>query len=292
MHGIKRKVRRLGRRYWAKLWKLRFLVNNLSASKEKPDLDAYLQRLFFILGAGRSGTQMLSGLLNLDSKAMVLHEPRFLEDRATRNLARKSRAAAIDYVGRYVYADICKAVRDSNCSEYGEVSGTLRYHVDALLTVFKNADFFILARDGRDVVRSIMGFDFYTETSDIDGDTAPLPGDPHHQTWKEYNRFEKVCWLWADSYVELLKYLPSDRIVLFEKIISDYSYCDAKLMQRLGIEVTRDEWSAYMSHKSPNARILHSYPHWKDWSPEDMHSFDSICGAVMQQLGYNYHWQT
>ena len=267
-------------------------MHNLFAGNEKTDLESHLQRLFFILGAGRSGTQMLSGLLNLDAKAMVLHEPRFLEDRATRNLARKSKLDAIDYVGSYLYSNICDAVRDRNCSVYGEVSGTLRYHVEALLTVFKDADFFILARDGRDVVRSIMSFDFYTETSDPDGDTAPLPGDPHYLNWGGYGRFERVCWLWADSYVELLKYLPPDQIVFFEKMISDYDYCDKKLLQKLGIEVTRDEWAGYMSRKSPNARKFHSYPHWKDWRPEDRDSFDTICGAVMEQLGYHYHWET
>ena len=219
-----------------------------------------------------------------------MHEPRILEDRYTRNLSRESQAASMSYVRSYVYRNVQLALKHQNETLYGEVSGTLRYHVPALLSVFKDADFFIIARDGRDVVRSIMSFDFYTGTSDTDGDTMPLPGDPHYAGWKQYNRFEKVCWLWADSYQELLKYLPRESIVLFEKIISDYRYCDEKLLQKLGIEIALDQWSAYMSRKSPNARQRHPYPHWKDWSPEEKSSFDAICGSVMQQLGYDYSW--
>jgi hypothetical protein len=207
-------------------------------------------------------------------------------------LARKSELNFYEYLFDFRKHLIFKELRKhKDVKSYGEVTGTLRYHATGLKGVFLEGQILILARDGRDVVRSIMQHDFYTETSVKDGDTSPLPQQGYFDDWEEMSRFEKVCWLWADSYTNLLESVPESKVINFEKIINDFDYCNEQVFSFLGIQIGYQEWEKYLSKKSNNAIKIHEFPHWKDWSQKNRDDFDQICGSVMNKLGYEYNWQ-
>jgi len=283
-------LRYKGRKAWSHMWKLRYKYNILAFDKDKINRDFKEQKLFFILGSGRSGTQLLSGLLNSSNSALVLHEPQLFEDRLTRNASRENMSSSLDYISTFRKLSIYNSIIRSKKSVYGEVTGTLRYHILAIKEVFPSAQLFILARDGRDVVRSIMGYNFYTSNSDIDGDTSPLPGSELNTNWINMSRFQKICWLWADSYKVLLDNINTEKIIHFEKIINDYEYFNNTILAKLDITVDKKTWNNFVEKKSNNASKTYSYPQWKEWSQEDRNSFDSICGDIMKKIGYDYHW--
>lgn len=287
------RVRRYFRIQWAKSWTVRTKFYDLFYDQVEIDELLAAKNKFFVLGSGRSGTQMLSGLLNLNQSVLVLHEPAFFEDRVTRNAVRKKELDIYEYLfkfRKYLIYDRLRKNDAVSIDTYGEVTGTLRYHVAGLSEVFPDAKMLILARDGRDVVRSIMQHDFYTKTSVKDGDTAPLPRSKYFDNWNEMSRFEKVCWLWADSYESLLEFIPASKIIYFEKIIKDFNYCNEHVFPNINIKITSKDWEKYLSKKSVNAISEHHFPHWKHWDQEKRDDFDRICGSIMNRLGYEYKW--
>jgi len=285
------RVQQYYRNQWANQWKSRKIIYNWLDRTAENDALLESKKKFFVLGSGRSGTQMLSGLLNLDHSVLVLHEPAFFEDRVTRNTVRYGKLNVREYLIGFRKHLIAHRIRKSEqVKTYGEVTGTLRYHAAGIKEVFPDAKMLILTRDGRDVVRSIMQHDFYTETSVKDGDTSPLFGKQYFNTWEGMSRFEKVCWLWADSYESLLRLIPETKIIYFEKIIEDFDYCNNQVFSFLDIQISHEQWQKYLSKKSINAINHHKFSHWKDWSQKNRDDFDRICGPVMNRLGYKYKW--
>ena len=242
---------------------------------------------FFILGAGRSGTQMLSGLLNKSRYAMVLHEPNRHDDRNQYIQSRENPDYALGYVAQFRKYQILNRIEIQPPVIYGEVTGTLRYSARALQEVFSNAKFLILVRDGRDVVRSIMGMKtFYRKGSRPFHRIMPLHDDPCYELWANMSRFEKTCWLWANSYSLLLESIPATAVIQLERIVKEYDYFRERILVPLDLSITFEQWQESVKRKSKNATRIYTFPQWKDWSVEYSRSFSKICGEMMTKLGY------
>ena len=125
----------------------------------------YSTKLFFMLGSGRSGTQLISTLLNEADNAFVFHEPNALEDRSVLKSIYKDRHTAERYFNNYRKYEIYRRILKYDCNIYGEITGMLRYSVNQLKQTYPDARFFILARDGRNVIRSIYKWNFYKNYS-------------------------------------------------------------------------------------------------------------------------------
>jgi hypothetical protein len=277
---------------WAKMWRLRGLAYRISHSDREVDSLLAKTKLFFILGTGRSGTQMLSGLLNKSEKALVVHEPNRHEDRNLYTEIRQNSALAVQYLNEFRRYGIYRRIMASMPQIYGEVTGTLRYHCAALKEVFPHVRLFLLVRDGRDVVRSVMNMKrFYKKGSKKFHSLGPLESDHFHEQWHAMSRFEKICWAWADTNRVLLEIIPDD-VVYFERVISDYDYTKQRLFEPLGLSISFEQWRESAKHKSKNATKVHTFPHWKDWRTREEESFDRICGQMMIELGYEYNVQS
>jgi hypothetical protein len=173
---------------------------------------------------------------------------------------------------------------------YGEVTGTLRYHCFAMKKVFPNAELLMACRDGREVVRSVMGMPHYTEGSKGAFNITPSPDESIAKQWPNMDRFEKICWSWAHSYRVLLECIPPHKIVHFEQIIKDYDYFLEKVVKPTDIFISQEKWGRKFDEKSKNSSQTFIFPRWKEWNQKEKESFDRICGEVMHQLGYDYHW--
>ncbi len=267
-------------------WKIRGSMERLVLGEKK--VDDYLARinLFFLIGSGRCGTLFVSSLLNLDKGATVRHEPHPHPDLDSRTRARREPAFADYYIEHYrkyvIYRDIVNTQRPI----YGEVSSPLRCLGAALHKSFPHAHMMILARDGRDTVRSAMNRQLGRRPGVGHDPVRPLPGDPFKERWDSLSPFERACWWWMDSYRMLLDHLPQQPILQFEKTLRDYDYLKANVLDPIGLKISQETWAAHKARPSKNSATEYRVPHWREWTDAEKKFFDDTCGETMERLGY------
>lgn len=261
------RVRREVRFVWGRQWKLRslFVPNRLRCAAESY-LHEHADKMFFVFGTGRSGTQLLTDMLSLNGEASVYHEPNFGADVGTMDILRREHWLVLDYWRKFRSLEVYsrwKSVPEGRL--YGEVNGTIRYQAPAIREMYPKAKLFLVSRDGRGVVRSVMGWpQFYSPSSKGAYAIEPLKGDPYFRRWHAMTRFEKICWAWMDTNELLMRTIPQDRWLQLEKIASDYEYCKGHLIDPLGIHLSYDDWQQHVSKKSRNATRSYAFPAWEE----------------------------
>lgn len=273
-------------------WKLRrapaYALSRVRHRRAADALRARGDRFFVVHGAGRSGTQLITALIDAAAKAKVFHEPDFHDDvRVMPAIHRDSTQAEI-YWRRFRAARIlARWEADQQAELYGEVTGMIRHHASVVTKQFPEAQQFLLSRHPSGFVRSLMGWaQFYSAESVGAYALAPLPGEDLHEDWPRLTRFEKCCWAWHDTYSRLLQDIDASRYLLLEDIAVDYSAFKDKLDTPLGLGLDHATWQAVVSQPSPNSTKTYEFPAYGDWSPEQKAAFARICGSTMEALGY------
>ena len=262
------------------------------SAEEKQKAQAFLEskqeHMVFVLGAGRSGTQWLCDLLGSVKNAAFYHEPNFRDDVATMDQLRRDPVLAQEYWREFRSVEVYKRWREQpGALHYGEVNGTIRYHAPAIRALYPRAKCFLLARDGRAFVRSVMGFpEFYGARSYGAYALAPLRGDPLESGWSGLSRFEKICWGWRDTYEFLIATNPPHTWLLFERLLSDFDYFQARLTSAIDVPIAPGRWRSGTSKQSRNSTTAHAFPDWEQWSRGQQEAFVRICGETMTKLGY------
>lgn len=286
---LRRAARRRVAHEWGLAWPMR---SRFISDDEKREAGAFLEsrqeQMVFVLGAGRSGTQWLCELLRATAGPAIYHEPNFREDVATMDQLRRDPSLAQRYWREYRGVEVYRRWRaQPEARHYGEVNGTIRYQAPAIRALYPRAKNFLLARDGRGFVRSVMGFpEFYGTSKYPAYALEPLPGDPLLPLWPSLDRFEKVCWAWRDTYEFLIASNPPSQWLLLERLVSNYDYFQARLAGAIGVAVSRETWRGGAERKSDNSTAEHAFPAWDDWGRERQASFVRICGDTMTRLGY------
>ncbi len=238
--------------------------------------------IFFILAIGRSGTNFFSQLLNKSKNAYIVHEPVRSDFRAYSE-AFFSEKKAYKYFKTFRRKEIYLRAKLKNKEIYGEVNSVIRRHCKAIRKSFPNASLFHLVRDGRDVIRSMTARKTMTSEDPNTKSIRPTKDSPWYDKWVSMSRFEKLCWYWDVENRYLHENI--DTIIYFEKLISDYEYFNKNLLVPLNLEISKDIWEKEV--KSPkNITKQHTIPHWNDWDPKKLESFNKICGETMKNLGY------
>lgn len=240
------------------------------------------KNIFFILAIGRSGTNFFSQLLDRSKNAYIVHEPVRSDFRAYKE-AFFSEGKAYRYFKNFRKKEIYLRAKLKNATVYGEVNSVIRRHCNAIKKVFPEAKIFHLVRDGRDVVRSMMARKTMTSEDPNTKTIEPIKEDPWFSKWEDMNRFERLCWYWDIENRYLHENI--DITIYFEKLISDYEYFNEILLEPLKLQIPKDIWEEEV--KSPkNITKKHTFPHWSEWDPEKLESFNKICGETMKNLGY------
>ena len=254
-------------------------------------------RYFFVLALGRSGTQMLSGLLGLDPNARVEHEPHRYDPK----IVGLRRFGQLDTVLHGLltqrFAEV--AGKRSDTSVYGETNSYLRYEAEWLR---RNLDATVvhLSRDGREFVRSAYPRVVYT-AAEAQLPILPCDSDPCAGRWSEMTRFEKLCWYWSHTN-EMLR-ATVELHVRMEDVVSDYGYFKRKLLGPLDLSVSEDSWRQFVS-RPKNTSSMYRRRRWirgwvkpevevhppigrpSSWTTEMHAQFEEICGPTMKKLGY------
>lgn len=260
------------------------IVTQVRCSTGRREIDNFLRakNVFFVLGVGRSGTKFLAKLLDQDETATVLHEPVRADFQAV-VAAHESGESASRYISGFRKKKIYCLARARGTRTYGEVNSALRFHARALGESIPDVKLMHLARDGRDVVRSIMGRGHYTDDRIGHHSISPTEDDPLFRAWDDMTRFERVCWLWADGNRRVREQVA--QLVRFEDLTSDYAFFRENVADPLSVIVSREAWADAV-HTPVNVSKDYAIPHWTRWGPALKHSFWAVCGDEMSALGY------
>ena len=272
------------------LWRLRghMLPGALRAEANR-FLDEHQDDLVFVLGSGRSGTQLITRLLAAQQGVVAFHEPNFVEDVATMDDFRRKPEAALDYWRLFRSVEVYRRWQaEPRARIYAEANGTIRYHQPAIAKLWPRSHQFLLTRNPRGYVRSLMGWKrFYSPGSKGAFGLEPIGDDPYRGRWSGMSRFEKVCWSWVETNALLADRIPERNWLQLEKLVSDYAYCRERLFQPLALEFSEQAWAEQMQRPSANSSRSYGFPHYSDWDAGQKSAFESICGPTMARLGYS-----
>jgi len=240
-------------------------------------------RFFFGHGVFRSGTTFLSSLLSrYVPDAMVLHEAN-VNDYWYYARAIHSKSDALQYLKDYRLRDIYQRAHTATFSTYGEINPFLRRHCEALARVLPAARQFQIVRNPRKVLRSLMSRELLGSKDPMEPLVYPNDSEPFAATWKDLDRFQKVCWLWASDNRFIRTHVH--HCVKFELLTRDFDYFEHNILDYLGLKMAADDWSKEVARVN-NPTPRHTFPKYSDWSPQQKASFEKICGEELAAYGY------
>lgn len=245
------------------------------------------QKTFFVLSAGRCGTMTLAHILNTATNARVWHHPQ--PDPIKESLL----AYWGDIDKKKAFWKARYPIIHKTWSE-----GLIHGESDLLMTPFcgilaneiPDSKFILLVRDPRDFVRSGMRRNYYCGHPWDFGRLKPKEGTDAFEAWNKRNQFEKVCWLWRETYEHILKItnkISRERLFVlrFEDLEKDAAKAE-ELFDFLGLKgFHRDKIGKILQEKLNSQKGGHfSQP--KDWSDELLNELWNECGEVAKVFGY------
>jgi hypothetical protein len=261
---------------------------------------------FFIVSSGRSGTAMLVKALSAAPGVTIEHEYMVhivqpLAVRRYHGLATPENARAV------LSTTHGAALAYAHTPSWGDSSNKLSWLIPELASLFPEARFVHLARDGRKVASSFfhkLGAECYDDVStkiladyldDPDGVPAPPPekkywwpqpkrGDPFGREFESFNQFQRIVWHWAEVnrvILDGLAAVPEDRQRFFrlEDLRSDPFFV-ATLFEFLGLPYRQEYAAAFGRPHNVNRPVDHLL------TDEQSAQFDRVAGAMMERLAY------
>jgi hypothetical protein len=259
---------------------------------------------FFIVSSGRSGTAMLHKALSAKPGVEMHHE---YAVQITQPLAVKRYLGLIDdaQTQTILRETFGAAVHHSRAAHWGDSSNKLSWLVPDLATLFPDARFVHLVRDGRKVASSYLhklGDENYDDRSNaamqahVDG-TAPAPppekkywwpmprkNDPAATDFRGFDQFQRIAWHWAEVNrvaQDALAALSFHR-TLFVRL-EDLRESPALVRQFhdfLGLPFDDSDFAVFARPHNVNR------PEDRMLDPAQRTQFDAIAGAMMDRLGY------
>jgi hypothetical protein len=263
--------------------------------------------LVFVMGSGRSGTKMISQLLAGVEHIEAHHEyvrDFYQRDAALYFMGRLDRQHMLDKL-REVYAS---AAYYSEAKYFIDSSNKLAWVADLLPIAFPNARFVQLVRDGRKVASSFFHklrwhvyADKYTSILQDwlnDSMSRPMPppneefwwiipqeGQPFHQEFDSFDRFQRCCYQWAEANRVIHAALSSvpethQRTVRLEDLMSSQIHL-ANLLAFLEIEY--DDSFMQVMKKPRHVYVPIDYP----LTDRQRIQFSEIGSQMMALFGYD-----
>lgn len=251
--------------------------------------------MFFILSAGRSGSQTLAFVLSQSPSCLCLHEPHpQLVGESARYCYGRMEGAAV--------ASLLRATRSPTLAgrRYGEANNRLALVIPPLLEAFPSVQIVWLLRDGRDYVASELQRGAYQNSSQpwwatskwdrfrIRGDKA---GAVSAAKWAQWDPFAKICWQWDwvnRRIAEGLAQIEADhtRRLRIEDVRRDLAglagWLDITPVEFVVPQANRrraqdDPGGAHSSPANNVGRI----GYWPQWTDPMRCTFEELCGDTM-----------
>lgn len=240
---------------------------------------------FFCLSTGRCGTKTLAYLLKTATNARVYHHPRPY-------LVEETLAAYQDEIdqSQVFWQARGNAIRDAwkDGLVFGETDHNMTAFAEAIDEEVEEAKYIVLVRNPWDFVRSGMRRQYYKDHPWDVGRLRPSPGHPDYDAWHRMTRFEKVCWLWKETYRRIgafVEELPADkyRIVQFESLINDKQKT-AELFDFLRLRGFDDQAVQAILGRKLNRQKQGTYERPIEWAKEKHNALWALCQPVIEKL--------
>lgn len=264
-------------------------------------------RPFFIVGSGRSGTQMMEKLLGGFPNVEIHHE----------YLCTHVQPLAVRYyMGLATLPEVVESLRSLHgaaihCSPselWGDSSNKLSWLIEGLNLLFPTAKFIHVVRDGRKVVSSFYHklsdecYDDYSTSrlqafiDDPDRNPAPppekrywwnlpRPGTPEAETFRKYNQFQRICFHWREANRFVMEKLADitpqrTRTYKLETLTKDPAVL-RDMLEFLQLPYSDKLFAALQ--RPHNVNIPQDFP----LSEEQREHLMAIAGDMMHRFGYD-----
>jgi hypothetical protein len=165
---------------------------------------------------------------------------------------------------------------------------------DAIAQEIPEAKFIALVRDPRNFVHSGMRRKYYCGHPWDFGRLRPREGTPEFQLWDQFGPFEKVCWLWNDTYQrirDISRNLGPDRVqfLRLEDLIADPAVV-SELFDFFGLNGYNPYAIKSLMAKKLNAQKQGDFPAPQDWTQTQHDTLWRMCGTLAEQFGYKRNY--
>ena len=260
-----------------------------SAEAGEPHADDPRAKVFFVVSTGRSGSLAICEILAQHPRIACAHEPRpqMIRLSTERAHGRKSEEA-VEAELREVF---CRSSVFPGDRWWGESDQKYWNLVEPLARLMPGSRFVWLIRDGRDVVASTFGQEWFP--------SAARPGNPvagdlydrwlyyrldgaacgafSREQWNRLTLFEKNCWHWSHVNREIERSflaLPEQRRVRvrMEDLRADVDAVFRLLsVEPLPVKVEKRNQATYAVKR------------WPQWGAAERAAFDKWCGSEMDR---------
>jgi glycosyltransferase involved in cell wall biosynthesis len=245
------------------------------------------KRAFFVLSTGRCGTKTLAQLLDSAPNGRVWHHPKpYLINETLQAYHNR-----IDKVTEFWKAR--SSIINRTWAEgliHGETDHNMTPFCDIIKEEIPASKFVVLVRDPRDFVQSGMRRNYYHGHPWDSGRLRPPAGIAEWDRWHAMDQFEKICWLWRETYEYILKAaqkIAPERVFIlrFEDLIADFVKT-AELFDFLGLTDFHQTGYEKTISKKLNAQQTGDFPTPENWT-EDLHeTLWKECGELAMTFGY------
>jgi hypothetical protein len=246
---------------------------------------------FFCLSSGRCGTMTLAHALNTACNARVHHHPQPF-------LVPETKAAWEDRIDRReVFLQgrsqvIRRAWREGLV--FGELDMNMTPFAVDIAELIPTARFLVLARNPWDFVRSGMRRGYYLGHPWDVGRLTPSPGSPIASRWDGLAPFEKVCWLWGETYRridEFVERIGPDRClrIRFEDLLGE-AEAYRPIFEFLGLSGFDGQAVGDVRRRKLNEQTGGEFPRPRDWSTRQKDTLWQYCCQQAASWGYTRDW--
>ena len=245
---------------------------------------------FFVLSAGRCGTMTLAHLLGTAANASVWHHPQ-------PDPIKESLLAYWDSIDkRAAFWKARQPVIYKAWAEdliHGETDILMTPFCDMIAKEIPDSKFIVLVRNPWDFVRSGMRRNYYCGHPWDFGRLHPVENTTEHEEWSVLNQFEKICWLWRETYERILAItdsIPKHRvqIVRFEDLIEDRPKIK-EIFQFLGLEGYDESQLDAILQRKLNAQTVGEFPDASNWPADLRENLWKECQKVAERFDYQWH---
>jgi len=244
-------------------------------------------KAFFTLSTGRCGTLTLANILNTASNSKVYHHPKpYLVNETLK--AYQDNIDKSKTFWRARKSVINDAWKDNLI--FGALDHNMTSFATAINKEIHDSKFIILIRNPWDFVRSGMRRNYY---SGHPWDSGRLCPEAHHQDyerWRKMDQFEKVCWLWNETYErieKILQQIPAKNylVVRFEDLTTSTDK-SREIFEFLELkEFKKNVVDSILSEKS-NKQTSGAFPKPEEWIFKQHQTLIKECGKNIEKYGY------
>ena len=287
----------------------------------------------FLISAGRTGTRFLGHKLgDIIDNAYSVHEPDVLTPRKGYQFPEKLKTFGFYHLvlgkilgktgirnlsqryvaGKISLQEIEKAIVKHRQKYYNQIKEDLIIEsysgwygcIPAIQNLYKNYKIIIITRDPKDWVTSNMNWGTLFGKRDwvsklgLGRLNPKMVNDKEYiNKWKQFSRFEKICWTYKTQYEIMLHYSqgdPNTKIIKFEDIFysnSKYDTLNELLSFLTSFPDKQFDYSVPFNilNKKVHKNIFYEFPEYKYWDVQFKKKFHKICKEISNKLCYNLY---